>query len=283
MPQPPIPVSPGVVWVDGRLLADVDGSAISANDHAIVVGDGVFETMKVVDGTAFALTRHLRRLRFSAEGMGMLPPDEGRIRDAVASVLDADSTSGKLRITWSSGIGPLGSSRGDGPGTLIVATEPGSAWPPAEAVHLCRWTRNEHGALVGLKTTSYAENVVALEAAHDRGCSEALFANTAGDLCEGTGTNVFLVVDGELVTPPLSSGCLAGVTRELLLEEMAVTERPVDPDEFTQASEAFLTSSTRDVSAIARVDDLVLPDAPGPVTKAAQAAFADLCARSLDP
>jgi len=283
MPQPPTPESPRVVWVDGRLLADGDSSAISANDHAIVVGDGVFETMKVVDGTAFALTRHLRRLCFSADGMGMLPPDEDRICDAVAAVLDADPTAGKLRITWSSGVGPLGSSRGDGPGTLIVATGPGSAWPPAEAVHLCRWARNEHGALVGLKTTSYAENVVALEAAHDRGCSEALFLNTAGDLCEGTGTNVFLVVDGELVTPPLSSGCLAGITRALLLEEMAVTERPVDPGEFARTSEAFLTSSTRDVNAIGRVDDLVLPEAPGPVTMAARAAFVNLCARSLDP
>ena len=260
-----------------------DGTPISANDHAIVVGDGVFETMKVVDGTAFALTRHLRRLRFSADGLRMLPPDDQRIRHAVAAVLDADPDAGKLRITWSSGVGPLGSSRGDGPGTLIVATEAVSAWPVVEAVHLCRWARNEHGALVGLKTTSYAENVLALEAAHDRGCSEALFANTAGDLCEGTGTNVFLVVDGELVTPPLSSGCLAGVTRELLLEEMAVTERPVNPDEFARSSEAFLTSSTRDVNAIAQVDDLVLPEAPGPVTVAAQAAFADLCARSLDP
>ena len=260
-----------------------DGTPISANDHAIVVGDGVFETMKVVDGTAFALTRHLRRLRFSADGLRMLPPDDQRIRHAVAVVLDTDPDAGKLRITWSSGVGPLGSSRGGGPGTLIVATEVGSAWPVAEAVHLCRWARNEYGALVGLKTTSYAENVLALEAAHDRECSEALFANTAGDLCEGTGTNVFLVVDGELVTPPLSSGCLAGVTRELLLEEMAVTERSVAPDEFARSSEAFLTSSTRDVNAIAQVADLVLPEAPGPVTVAAQAAFADLCASSLDP
>jgi branched-chain amino acid aminotransferase len=275
--------STGACWVDGLLQSPGTASGISPLDHAIVVGDGVFETMKVVDGTAFALTRHLRRLRFSAEGMGMLPADDDRVRDAVAAVLDADPAAGKLRITWSSGVGPLGSSRGDGPGTLIVATEPGSTWPADEAVHLCRWTRNEHGALVGLKTTSYAENVIALEAAHAHGCSEALFANTAGDLCEGTGTNVFLVVEGELVTPPLSSGCLAGVTRELLLEEMAVTERQVDPDEFARASEAFLTSTTRDVSAIARVDDLVLPEAPGPVTVAAQAVFADLCTRSLDP
>ena len=80
------------------------------------------------------------------------------------------------------------------------------------------WVRNERSATAGLKTTSYAENVVALDRAHAEGGSEALFANTRGELCEGTGSNVVVVVDDELVTPPLSSGCLAGITRELLLE-----------------------------------------------------------------
>ena len=80
------------------------------------------------------------------------------------------------------------------------------------------WTRNEHGATAGLKTTSYAENVIALAHAVERGGSEAVFANTAGNLCEGTGTNVFYVVDGELRTPTLASGCLAGVTRALVIE-----------------------------------------------------------------
>ena len=80
------------------------------------------------------------------------------------------------------------------------------------------WTRNERSATAGLKTTSYAENVVALAHAKERGGIEAVFANTRGELCEGTGTNVFVVVDGELLTPPLESGCLAGITRELTLE-----------------------------------------------------------------
>ena len=80
------------------------------------------------------------------------------------------------------------------------------------------WPRNERGALAGLKTTSYAENVVALAEARRRGGTEAIFANLAGHLCEGTGSNVFYVVDGELRTPTLASGCLAGVTRALVLE-----------------------------------------------------------------
>ena len=86
------------------------------------------------------------------------------------------------------------------------------------------WPRNELGALSGLKTTSYAENVRALAYAAERGGSEAIFANTAANLCEGTGTNIFVVAGGRLITPPLSAGCLAGVTRALVLEWVGAAE-----------------------------------------------------------
>ena len=272
----------GACWVNGRLV-EPGTATLRADDHAVVVGDGVFETMRIVDGAAFALSRHLRRLDRSASGLGLDEPGEDRIQAAVGEVLAADPSAGLLRITWSSGAGPWGSGRGGGPGTLVVGTGPGNIWPPAERVHLVPWRRNEHGPLVGLKTTSYAENVMALTTAKRVGCSEALFANTAGHLCEGTGTNVFLVIEGVLVTPPLSSGCLAGVTRELVMELADVVERDIDPAEFGSADEAFLTSSTRDVSPISAVDGVEMPAAPGPVTAGLMAAFADLIARTTDP
>ena len=268
--------------MNGEIVA-AGVAAVSPVDHAIIVGDGVFETLKVVDGVPFALTRHLGRLKRSADGLGLPGPDDGLVRRAVAETLAADREAGRLRITWSSGPGPLGSDRGGGPGTLLVASSPGTVWPETVRVHLCEWTRNERGALTGLKTTSYAENVRALEAAHQREASEALLTNTQGRLCEGTGTNVFLVVDRQLVTPPLSSGCLAGITRELVLELTEVVEREIEPAEFAVASEAFLTSSTREVGAISAVDDTVLPEAPGPVTAKLTAAFAALVATNPDP
>ncbi len=277
-PRDPI----GANWADGRILS-LGETAVRANDHSVVVGDGVFETTRVLDGVPFALTRHLARLARSAAGLGIQTPDDAQIREAVAEVIAADRRAGLLRITWSSGPGPLGSGRSDGPGTLVLSTGPGNVWPATERVHLGPWVRNEHGALTGLKTTSYAENAKALAVAHRHGCTEALFRNTAGHLCEGTGTNVFLVVDDVLVTPPLSSGCLAGVTRGLLLELVDVVERDVALDEIEVASEAFLSSATRDVSSIAAVDDHDLPIAPGPVTTAVTAAFADLVARTPDP
>jgi branched-chain amino acid aminotransferase len=148
--------------------------------------------------------------------------------------------------------------------------------PPAPIANvvLAPWPRNERSPLAGVKSTSYAENVLALALAHDSGADEAVFANTAGNLCEGTGTNVFVAVDGRLVTPPLSAGCLAGVTREIVCELVDVDVRDVPIDALRTATEAFLTSTSRRVQPIATVDGRDLPRCPGPLTMAAADALA---------
>ena len=143
-------------------------------------------------------------------------------------------------------------------------------WPETTAVRTVPWPRNERGALAGLKTTSYGENVVALARAAEAGASEAIFANLAGHLCEGTGSNVFYVVDGELRTPTLDSGCLAGVTRALILEWWGGTEVDEPMEVLADASEVFLASTTRDVQGVSQWDDRELP-APGPVTREVRA------------
>ncbi|HEV6953424.1 MAG TPA: aminotransferase class IV [Promicromonospora sp.] len=214
-----------VIWAEGRMVAPGD-PALSAVDHGITVGDGVFETCAVLDGQAFALTRHLARLERSAAGMGMAALDLRKVRDGVDAVLAAAPDAGRLRITVTDGIGPLGSGRTDGPQTVVVAATPAVVVPTGRAAR-SPWTRNENSPVAGLKTTSYAENVVSLADAVAKGADESVFANTRGDLCEGTGSNVFLELDGELVTPPLSVGCLAGITRELLLEWGAEAGLPV--------------------------------------------------------
>lgn len=280
------------VWVDDRLVAP-DEVSVRAHDHGLTVGDGVFETCVVRDGRPFALTRHLRRLGTSAAGLGLSLPRDERLREAVDAVLrdrgqrDGEPLAhGRLRITVTGGAGPLGSDRGGAEPTLLVLA---SAVPRPEAstaVHVVPWVRNERSAVAGLKTTSYADNVVALARAHEHGASEALLANTRNELCEGTGSNVLVVVDGVAVTPPLSSGCLAGITRELLLEWAAaegvlVQERPVAMTELRHADEVLLTSSTRDVQPVHRVDDrqLVL----GPVGRRLGELFRRHAAEGIDP
>ena len=272
------------VWVNGELV-DAAVAVVPVADHGITVGDGLFETMKVVDGTTFALTRHLARLRRTAAGLGLRGvPDDDVLRDAIDRTVASNGPDvGRVRVTVTGGPGPPGTVRGGAAPTVLVVCGPVAHWDATAAVATVPWTRNEHGALAGLKTTSYAENVIALEHAHAAGASEALFANTAGDLCEGTGTNVFVVLDGRLVTPPLASGCLAGVTRELVLEIVDAVEEDVPMHALERAEEAFLTSSTRDVQPIASLDGRVVPSAPGPLTHAAMDAWRALEARTLDP
>jgi len=278
----------GALWIDDRLV-DPESATIGVRDHGLTVGDGCFETMKVMRGQPFALTRHLGRLRRSLVALGFaLDRTDDDLREACAAVVAADPEAGIVRLTVTAGDGPFGSGRGAGPPRLIVASAPHRGWGDTADVVTVPWTRNERGALAGVKSTSYAENVIALARASEQAASEALFANSVGALCEGTGTNVVVELDGRLVTPPLSSGCLAGVTRELVLEiagsaGAVIDEVDVAYDVLTSTTEAFLTSSTRDVMPIARIDERTLDAAPGPLTTPVAAAYAKLVADDLDP
>lgn len=271
------------MWLNGALVS-VNDAKISPFDHGLTVGDGVFETLKVIDGVPFALTRHLARLARSARGLGLAEPDIHVVRAAVASVLEANAVGdGRLRITLTGGLGPLGSNRDETEPTLLVAMSQLHLYSGATKVVTVPWTRNERGAMAGIKTTSYAENVLALAYAHDRGASEAIFPNTVGNLCEGTGSNIFVGIGGRLITPPLSAGPLAGITRELLLEVVDVVEEDLPLNALLSADEAFLTSSIRDVQPISTVDGHVYGNASGPLTVAAADALAQLEARTFDP
>jgi branched-chain amino acid aminotransferase len=280
-----------VVWVDGH-VGDERTASVPATDHGLTVGDGVFETCHVAAGEAFAVTRHLRRLGRSATALGLTPPPDAVVRAAVEETLAAargrgvDLAHGRLRITVTGGPGPLGSHRGPAGPTLVVAVSPATPWPADPTAVTVPWTRNERSAIAGVKSTSYAENVVALATAAKRGAQEAIFANTRGELCEGTGTNVVVVADGVLLTPPLTSGCLAGITRELLLEWAADAGVPrvakdLPIEVLAEADDVLLTSSTRGVQPQAAVDGRPLPR--GELARAAEELYLRRAATGLDP
>lgn len=275
------------VWVNGELV-DPTGPSVSALDHSVTVGDGVFETAKIDAGRPFALTRHHRRLERSAAGLGLPPLDLPFIDKGIGAVLDGPEIDfGRLRYSVTGGIGPLGSDRDGASLTYIVLAAPQPRPPASGALTVVPWTRNERSAIVGLKTTSYAENVVALARARAAGAVEAVFANTRGELCECTGSNVFVVVDGVVLTPPAESGLLLGITRELVIEwgraaGIDVREEALPLEVLQSADEVFITSSTKDVLPIHRVDERDLP-AERPVTAELQRVFRSNAERDSDP
>jgi branched-chain amino acid aminotransferase len=278
-----VPTGSTVVWVDGRLHADAREATVGATDHGLVVGDGVFEALKVTPAGPFALRRHLDRLERSAARSGTGRPIAAAITAGVDAVLAGRRYQhGKIRITYTGGDGPLGSQAAYGSPTLVVASAPTTLPPASTDVVTAPWRRNEHGALTGVKSTSYGENVRGLAYAVAHGCGETIFPNTAGNVCEGTGTNVFCVFGAEIVTPPLSSGPLAGITRELLLEWVQVTERDLTLDEALGADEVFLTSSLRDVQLVERWDGHAFAGL-GVTTARVAGVFAERAAADLDP
>lgn len=273
-------------YVNGAVV-DEAAAAISIFDHGFTVGDGVFESIALRGGITYAVSRHLARLIRSATRIGLPAPDLDDLHRAVGMTVAANPGViwGALRITYTSGIGTLGSVRSGLSTSLVVAARELPRHDELAEAITVPWPRNERGALAGIKTTSYAENAVALADAHRLGANEAIFANTLGNLCEGTGTNVFVVINGQLVTPPLSAGCLAGVTRALVIERCGVDvdQRDVPLDVLYMADEAFLTSATRDVQPIRAVDGRGIPTCPGPITERVARAYAALLAADADP
>lgn len=279
---------PAHIWINGRIVSTA-AARISPFDHGFLVGDGVFETLVARNGKPFTPTRHWKRLVASCESMGITPPAFEVYLKAIMEVMHANGQpDARVRVTLTSGDGPLGSDRGESPATMTAAATPLKPWPPTETALIVPWTRNERGALAGIKSTSYADNVRALALAHAQGAGEALFANTRDELCEGTGTNIFVIVNGRVQTPPLNSGCLAGVTRGLVIEACQAVGIPVEetalPITVLQTcDEAFLSSSTRDVHPLARINEREMPGVSGTVTQRVAQAFRDYVAGRDDP
>ena len=208
-PANPVNVDRMHAWVNGQMLTDPQSPAIVVTDHGLTVGDGVFEAIKVVDGRPFALTRHLERLGRSAAALGLPAPDlDERARRRRRRARPGDAAAGAA-----SGSPTPAGRRRSGPGG---ATRPpthgrgrGADGPRAQRRQpscRCRGRATSAGRWPGVKSTSYAENVVALAEAAKHGATEAVFANLAGHLCEGTGSNVGYVVGGEVRTPTLGVG-----------------------------------------------------------------------------
>ena len=275
----------GRIWL-GDALVDAADAVVSVSDRGFTSGDGVFETLKVVGGAPFAITRHLARLRGSADAVGISMPAEDFLREAVLRTISANSGRlgdlGRLRVTLTAGMGQPGLLRAASTPTLVITADPQPAHPQSATVITVPWPHNERALLVGAKTTSYAENLAILERVRASGAHEALLPDTMGRLCEGTTCNVLVALQGQLITPSLATGCLGGVTRSLILEWGLAVEHDVAIDQLAHASEVWLSSSTRDMLPVSVLDGRQLV-APGPLGVQAASQFAARAASDVDP
>ena len=244
------------VWINGEIIPEGDAT-IPITDRGFQVGHGVFETILALSGKPVFLAEHLARLVQACASTQLVSPEPSTLAEAVGEVL-ASHVPARLRVRIQVT-----------PQTALVSAAPAPEPEGMLDVVTVPWTRNERAALAGVKAVSYAENVLALDYARRRGAREALFGNTRGELCEGATTNVFVVFEGRLCTPPPESGCLPGVMRDAVLR--IAGEKGIDIDTeiipmkylSDRAEEMFLTSSLRLVQSVARIDSKPIDSAPG--------------------
>ena len=262
------------VFLNGSLLAPED-ARIDVTDRGLTLGDGLFETIAVRGGKPARLEAHLARLSDGARALGFPDPFwAGDLTAAANSVIEANGiTEGVLRLTLTRGPGPRGVAPPDPARPTLLITGVSRALdpaPPASAVIAAATRRNEHSALSRIKSTNFLAGILAAREAAERGADDALLLNGAGNLAEASAANLFLVIGGEAVTPPVADGALPGVMRADVIRELPAAERTLGPGELNRAEEAFLTNALG-VRALVTVEGAPIGDGkPGPVTKKAQ-------------
>jgi branched-chain amino acid aminotransferase len=235
--------------LDG-VIAPAAETFVPATDDGLLRGDGAFEVIRVYNGRPFALADHLDRLERSAESLRLPEVPRAELETEVGDLLAARGGAefdGALRVVLTRG------------GRRLLLTEQLHETPPA--IRLASVTYSPTRVLDGVKSLSYAGNMLATRLARERGFDEALLVTPHGRVLEAPTSSLFWVdAGGTIYTPPLSEHILASITRDRVMKVADVEERPCTMDDLNAATEAFLASTTREVQSIAAVEELELPD-----------------------
>ena len=246
--------------LDGR-IAPAGDLTIPATDEGLLRGDGVFEVIRIYDGTAFALTEHLDRLERSGANLRLPDVFRSELESEIPELLDARGGrdfDGSLRIVITRG------------GRRLLLTEPAPPKPPGVRLGIVTYAPTR--VLDGIKSLSYGANMLCTRLAQERGFDEALLVTPHGRALEAPTSTLFWVdADGALCTPPLEEHILASITRDRVVRLLEVEERSCPIETLQQASEAFLASTIREVQSIGAIEDVELEE--GPRTREAAAAF----------
>jgi len=271
------------VFLNDRLV-DIDKACISVTDSGLLYGAGLFETMRSHNGVVFALTDHLDRLFFSARALSINNPYEKRyITDAIYKLLQANKLDdARLRLTLTNG--PMSESNEQRRATLLITATKFQAYPSeyyknGVTVVLCPFRQNPSEPIYGHKTINFYPRMLALNQAHQKRAAEALWFTIDNRLAEGCISNVFLVKDSLLYTPPIRTPVLAGVARKTvcqiaLRDSIEFVEKDLYINDLLQADEVFLTNVIMQIMPITKVEKHTVGDGKvGPVTKKLQNSF----------
>jgi len=262
-----------IVFHNGHLQPITD-VRLSPGQAGLLNGWGVFSTVRIYEGQPFAFDYHFDRLLRDAEKLMLpVPYTREQIRDAVVSLIQANGLHhGCMRIYFVNNKSAVWSSNENFPATdwiMYTVDLPMRVGPVKLALQ--ENGRQALHPLAGTKVTSWLQNVWVVEKAHQRGFEDAILLNEFGNVTEATAANLFIVKKGKVLTPPLSSGCLAGVSRLILLETapkagIEVVVKDFTADDLFGADEAFITSTTRQVQPISQIEEHHYKEAPGPIT-----------------
>lgn len=270
-------------------LVPIEQDRLSPGQAGLLNGWGLFTTLRIVEGEAFAFERHWRRLEKDAERTHLpLSFQPARVRVQLGELLRANQVrEGTARIYLIFNQTGFWTSNEKMPEVDLILYSAGVP-PYREPVRLGLRPHGRHAAspLAGVKTTAWLNNVWHLLEAQKAGFDEVVLLNERGEVAECTAANIFLVRGGRVVTPPLASGCLEGVTRAVLLEiapaaGVPVDERTLTPDDLYAAEEVFISSTNRNLLGVGAIEKHEFPGAPGPVTRALEKVFAGYVAEYI--
>ena len=278
-----------MVNVDGRIAGERD-AVVSVFDHGFLFGEGVYEVMRTYRQRPFLYAPHMRRLRASADRIALrVPVTDEDIAARIDATIAAAALAGEayVRLLVTRGVGDIVYDLAACPTPTIVVIVKAhvelapTIYEDGARIALVSVVRNHPGSVNPLiKSNNLLNNALAMQEAYRRGAMEALMRNHRGELCECASSNIFLVSDGVLRTPPTDAGLLAGVTRAFVLELAAragipAREETLREADLDAADEVFFTSTTREIVPVSRVDDRVVGSGkPGPVTARLREAFA---------
>jgi len=270
------------IYIDGKFYPKSEAK-ISVYDHGLLYGDGVFEGIRAYNGVVFKLREHIDRLYKSAHPIFLkIPLTKAELKEAVLETLRKNKlTNAYIRLVVTRGVGDLGLDPRKCPkATIIIITEPLLQLHSAEKVEngintIITWVKRNpvDTATHEMKSLNYLNSILGKIEANNIGADEAICLDKAGYVVEGVGENIFIVRDDKLLTPPVSSGALDGITRALIIRlakklEIEVIERNITPNELFTADEVFFTGTAAEVAPIREVNKRAIGmGKPGPVTK----------------